>query len=84
METIIILVIAAVLSAGSLIIGIVIGQRLGRGEAIRIPELDPTRVIQSRAEKAAQKAEDDRMAVILRNLERYDGTSYGQEEVPRG
>lgn len=83
METIIILVIAAVLSAGSLIIGIVIGQRLGRGEAIRVPELDPTRVIQSRAEKAAQKAEDDRMAVILRNLERYDGTSYGQEEVPR-
>lgn len=84
METIIILVIAAVLSAGSLIIGIVIGQRLGRGEAIRVPELDPTRVIQSRAEKAAQKAEDERMAVILRNLERYDGTSYGQEEVPRG
>lgn len=83
METIIILVIAAVLSAGSLIIGIVIGQRLGRGEAIRIPELDPTRVIQSRAEKAAQKAEDERNAVILRNLERYDGTSNGQEEVPR-
>ena len=70
------------------IVGASVGQKAVRGEEIKvttIPTTNPFEAIREReetrrAEKEAQR-EADRMATILENIERYDGTSAGQKDV---
>lgn len=73
------------------IVGASVGQKAVRGEDINVTTITPPNPFEAlrereetrRAEKEA-KREADRMATILENIERYDGTSAGQTDVPRG
>lgn len=61
-----------------------LGANVGSKSEIR----NPVEVVQERKEKREAKmeakAEQDRLAIIMQNIEGYDGTSYGQKDVPRG
>ena len=85
MEIALILVAAGILCIGSLVIGVNVGMSVNRGEDIHLPTVKtPMEAYrQHEAKKEAQK-EQDRMETIMRNIENYDGTSNGQEDVPRG
>ena len=76
---------AGILCISCFIIGAKVGQKVQRGEEIHIPTLssaDPGRIYREHRAKKAARREADRMAAILDNIERYDGTSAGQSDVP--
>ncbi len=58
-----------------------VAQATAKGEEIKLPSVKPLELIQEARAKAAAKEEQDKVATILRNIESYDGTAYGQEEV---
>ena len=62
-------------------IGAKIGQKVVKGEEIKLPNINPIEAIRERKEA---KWEQDRINTILQNLEAYDGTANGQKEVPKG
>lgn len=79
--------ILLVLTVGALCIvcffyGAKVGQTVSKGEPVELPEVNPMKLIQERREKKAAEEEQSRIDTILRNVERYDGTGYGQEDVP--
>lgn len=82
-------IILTILAVGTLniacfFVGARVGQKVSRGEAIKMPSVNPAEKIQERKDKKANRTEQDRINAILRNVERYDGTSLGQEDIPRG
>ena len=81
MEVLLLLVMGAS-NIACLVIGAVIGQKTAKGEDIQLPTVNPMELAQERREKRAAQEERDKAEAILRNIERYDGTAYGQEDVP--
>ena len=65
-------------------VGAKVGQQASKGEPITAPEINPAKVIRERQERKAAESEQNKIDTILRNIEKYDGTELGQEEVPRG
>ena len=64
------------------IIGAKVGQKIVKGEKIELPKLNPMEVYRDNQEKKEASKEMDKLETILRNIERYDGTTRGQEDVP--
>ena len=63
-------------------VGAKVGQTVSKGEPVELPEVNPMKIIQERREKKAAEEEKNRIDTIIRNVDRYDGTGYGQEDVP--
>ena len=81
-----ILIILAVgtLNIACFFIGAKVGQKVSKGETIETPALNFVKWQRNaKARKAAEEAQE-RYDTILRNIERFDGTERGQEDVPRG
>ena len=70
------------------IVGARIGQKAGKSEPIKLPTLNPVVAYREHeAKKEARhkaKAEQERIDIILQNIENYDGTSNNQRDVPKG
>lgn len=64
------------------VIGAKVGQQASRGEKIETPTVNPMEVFKQHKAKQEAQMEQDRYDTILRNIENYDGTSLGQEDVP--
>lgn len=64
------------------IIGAKVGQAVSKGEKIETP--DPLKAYREREAKREAQKEQNRLDTIMRNIEAYDGTGNGQEDVPRG
>ena len=78
---VLILLVASLCNIGCFVIGAKVGQTIVKGEKVEMPNANPLKAIkESQARKAAEKEEIKRNK-ILRNIERYDGTGRGQEEV---
>jgi hypothetical protein len=64
------------------IIGAKVGQAVVRGEKVEMPSVNPLKAFREHEDKKEAQKEQDRINAILRNVEGYDGTSRGQEDVP--
>lgn len=60
------------------------GVRVGRGKDDPIVPIAPSIVPKKEVKNKEAEMERHRMEMILSNIEKYDGTSRGQEDVPRG
>ena len=63
------------------LIGAKVGQKVIRGESIEFPSADPMEIFRKHEAKKEAQAEQDKIDTILRNIENYDGTGKGQEDV---
>ena len=81
---IILLLVACVANISCFIIGAVVGMKVSRGERIEVPNLNPVKAIEERQAKKEAEHEQSKIDTIMENIERYDGTAYGQKDVPRG
>lgn len=63
-------------------VGAKVGQKVVRQETITLPNLNPIKAIEEHREKQETNKENEKKETIWKNLERYDGTSAGQEDVP--
>lgn len=75
--------IMAVANILCFIIGAKVGQTVSKGEDIKMPTVNPMQAHRERVAKREAEMEQDRLDTIMRNIESYDGTSRGQEDVPR-
>lgn len=62
-------------------VGAKIGQKVVKGESVEMPSVNPIKAIREHNEKKSAEIEQDKLDKIMRNIERYDGTSKGQEDV---
>ena len=64
-------------------IGAKVGQSVSKGETVELPSLDPMKAAREHREQRENKREQDKLDTILRNIESYDGTGRGQEDIPQ-
>lgn len=81
--TICLIAVVSTLNAVCFFIGAKTGQKVQKGEEIKLPTLNPMEFVQKHREQREAEAEKNRYDTILRNIDRYDGTGSGQEDVPR-
>ena len=82
METLLLLIVGA-MNIVCFYIGAKVGQTVSKGEKVEMPKLNPLKPVRDYQERKEARKEQDRYDTIMRNIERYDGTSSGQEDVPR-
>ena len=73
--------VIGVLNIVCFVIGAKVGQTIVKGEKVEIPNFNPIKAIRESNARKAVEMEMDKINTILRNVERYDGTSKGQEDV---
>ena len=81
MEVLLLLVMGAV-NITCFLIGARVGQKVTKGEDIELPTVNPMELVQEQREKRAAQEERNKLETILQNIESYDGTAYGQKDVP--
>ena len=85
METILLIATVGTLNVVCFFIGAKVGQTVSKGKEIETPKISsPVTLYKAHREAKEAEAEKNRLDVILANIERYDGTGAGQEDVPRG
>ena len=79
---VLLLVIMGLANIACFVIGAKVGQQASKGETIKTPTVNPMQAIKERRAMNEAQMEQERLETILRNIEGYDGTGYGQEDVP--
>lgn len=82
MESIILILLVGALNVACFFLGAKIGQTAYKGEKIELPTVDPLKPAKEREARKEAEMEQNRVDTILRNIEKYDGTGRGQEDVP--
>ena len=80
---ILLIVVVGTLNIACFFIGAKVGQTVSKGNDIQLPNINPVKLYNEQLERHEAQREKDRVETILRNIERYDGTGAGQEDVPR-
>ena len=83
METILTIIAVGTLNLACFFIGSKLGQKVAKGEDIEMPNLNPMDMVRNHKDKVQARAESERMNVILQNIDNYNGTEFGQKELPR-
>ena len=66
------------------LVGAKVGQAVSRGETVQMPSVNPVKAVRDHQARTEAEYKQSVMDTILRNVDSYDGTPYGQQEVPRG
>lgn len=82
METALIVLVTGALCVACFFVGAKVGQKVSKGEEIKLPAPDPIKAIRNHKDKIKADEEQKRLDVIMENINNYDGTSRGQKDVP--
>ncbi|MBQ4263131.1 MAG: hypothetical protein IJB83_02665 [Bacilli bacterium] len=63
-------------------LGAKIRQKVDKGETLKLPTINPIEIYREHQERKEVDKEKEKLDIILSNIEKYDGTSKGQEDVP--
>lgn len=77
------MLICGTLNIACFLIGARVGQKVQKGEKIELPTINPVKLIDEYREKKEQENTQEKIDIILSNIESYDGTAFGQKDVPR-
>ena len=80
MEVLLLAVMAAS-NIACFLIGARVGQQASKGEEIKMPSVNPMEAVREHKAKQEAQWEQSRIDTILRNIDNYDGTGDGQEDV---
>lgn len=83
METNILIITIGLINALCFVLGAKVGQRVQMGKEIEMPRIEPLNAIREYNEGREQRKEQERLKVIAENIDNYNGTSIGQQDVPR-
>jgi len=82
MEQIILIVIIGTMNILCFYFGAKVGQKVVNKEEIKVLP-NPVKAYQEHTERKEAEKENEVMETILHNIDTYDGTSYGQKDIPR-
>ena len=77
------IVVTGVLCMACFLIGAKVGQTVSKGEEIKVPEVNPMKLYREHQDRKAADKEQEKLDALMHNIEVYDGTSAGQQEIPR-
>lgn len=83
METILTIIAVGTLNVVCFFVGAKVGQKVVNGEEIKLPKMNVSDYLQEQKEKRQARADKEKYDTILRNIDNYDGTGFGQVDVPR-
>ena len=84
MEIWVILMLLVIMTASNivcLVMGAKIGQQVAKGQTVKVDLPNPVAAIKEHREEAQAAVKQSQVEAILRNIDRYDGSSFGQEEI---
>lgn len=81
MDIVILVLAVGAICVCSFTVGAKVGQTVAKGEKIETPNINPITAYKEHKASKEAEIEQNRLDTILKNLERYDGTSRGQEDV---
>ncbi len=81
METIALLFLFGVFIILAYTLGLKNGQKLKNNEEIKIPEINPVKIVRNEIETFEQKKKQDVYDTIMANIDNYDGTGLGQKDI---
>ena len=64
------------------IIGARVGQKVSKGEPVEVPTINPVKIIQEKESRKEAKRQQEELDILLHNIDCYDGTGYGQKDIP--
>ncbi len=79
---VLLLLVTGVVNLLCFLIGAKVGQTVVKGERVEMPSVSPLKAVREKEAKREAQKEQERLNAILRNIEGYDGTSRGQEDIP--
>lgn len=82
METIALLFLFGVFIILAYTLGLKNGQKLKNNEEIKIPEINPVKIVRNEIEIFEQKKKQDAYDTMMANIDNYDGTGLGQKDIP--
>ena len=82
METIALLFLFGVFIILAYTLGLKNGQKLKNNEEIKIPEINPVKIVRNEIETFEQKKKQDAYDTMMANIDNYDGTGLGQKDRP--
>ena len=77
-----VIALTGVLCILSFTIGAKIGQKVVKGEEIKIVK-SPVKMVEEYFDDKERKKEIEKEKIIAENIDNYDGTSLGQKDLPR-
>lgn len=81
MDIILLALVVGALCIISFINGAKVGQTVAKGEKVETLNINPIKAYKEHKANKETEIEQDKLSIILKNIERYDGTSRGQEDV---
>ena len=81
-DTMLFIALISLINVISFTIGAKVGQKIVKGEKIELPKVNPMEVYRVAQEKKEIEKQREKREIILSNIEKYDGTDKGQEDVP--
>lgn len=82
MELLLVFIVSA-LNIVCFMVGAEVGQKVAMGEKVELPTINPLKIAREHNDRKQAEMEQDKFDTILRNIECYDGTGKGQEDVGR-
>lgn len=64
-------------------VGAKVGQAVHKGEEVKLPTVNPLEAYKEHRAKVEAEMEQNRLDILMQNIDAYDGTGAGQQEVPR-
>ena len=80
MEPITLIVVISILNIVCFFVGAKVGQKVVNNEPIKLPNMNPVKVIEEYKE-AKENKEKERFNTMLDNINNYDGTNLGQKDI---
>lgn len=80
------IIILAVFSLSNILcfmLGARVGQQAHKGEEIKLPEINPMEIYRKHQSNKEALRVKEKVDAIMRNIDTYDGTPEGQEDIPR-
>ena len=81
METIALLFLFGVFIILAYTLGLKNGQKLKKDEEIKMPEINPVKIVRNEIETFEQKKKQDIYDTMMSNIDNYDGTGLGQKDI---
>ena len=82
METIALLFLFGIFIILAYTLGLKNGQKIKNNEEIKIPEINPVKMVRNEIETFEQKKKQDAYDTMMANIDNYDGTGLGQKDIP--
>lgn len=81
MDIVLLLAIASLSNIACFVVGAKVGQKVVKDEPIKTPSVSPMKAYREYKAQKEADAERNKYDTIMRNIDNYDGTGNGQEDV---